>query len=395
MISPVMPTYARAPLSFERGEGCWLIDDKGDRYLDFGAGIAVNALGHAHPALVEALSDQARRLWHTSNLYRVPGQEKLAELLIEHTFADTVFFTNSGAEAMEGCLKAARKFHSHNGPPERTPFVTFEGPFHGRTMFTIAAAGQDKLVNGFGPMPESFDRVPFGDHEALKAAIGPETAAVVIEPVQGEGGIVPVPAQCLKGLRELCDDHGVLLIFDEIQCGMGRTGKLFAHEWSGIEPDLMAVAKGIGGGFPVGAFLATETAAAGMTAGTHGTTYGGNPLAMAVASKVMEIMIAPGFLEHVSRVSGALRQGLEGLVAAHPDVFEHVRGEGLMLGLKCKTANMDVVNSARERGLLLVPAGDNVVRILPPLIIEQAEIDEALRRLEAAATSLESGEKAA
>ncbi|MEL6277465.1 MAG: aspartate aminotransferase family protein [Pseudomonadota bacterium] len=395
MISPVMPTYARAPLSFERGEGCWLIDDKGDRYLDFGAGIAVNALGHAHPALVEALSDQARRLWHTSNLYRVPGQEKLAELLIEHTFADTVFFTNSGAEAMEGCLKAARKFHSHNGSPERTRFVTFEGSFHGRTMFTIAAAGQDKLVNGFGPMPECFDRVPFGDHEALKAAIGPETAAVVIEPVQGEGGIVPVPAQCLKGLRELCDDHGVLLIFDEIQCGMGRTGKLFAHEWSGIEPDLMAVAKGIGGGFPVGAFLATETAAAGMTAGTHGTTYGGNPLAMAVASKVMEIMIAPGFLEHVSRVSGALRQGLEGLVAAHPEVFEHVRGEGLMLGLKCKTANVDVVNSAREKGLLLVPAGDNVVRVLPPLIIEQAEIDEALRRLEAAATSLESGEKAA
>ncbi|MEO1505560.1 MAG: aspartate aminotransferase family protein [Pseudomonadota bacterium] len=395
MISPVMPTYARAPLSFERGEGCWLIDDKGDRYLDFGAGIAVNALGHAHPALVEALSDQARRLWHTSNLYRVPGQEKLAELLIEHTFADTVFFTNSGAEAMEGCLKAARKFHSHSGSPERTRFVTFEGSFHGRTMFTIAAAGQDKLVNGFGPMPECFDRVAFGDHEALKAAIGPETAAVVIEPVQGEGGIVPVPAQCLKGLRELCDDHGVLLIFDEIQCGMGRTGKLFAHEWSGIEPDLMAVAKGIGGGFPVGAFLATETAAAGMTAGTHGTTYGGNPLAMAVASKVMEIMIAPGFLEHVSRVSGALRQGLEGLVAAHPDVFEHVRGEGLMLGLKCKTANVDVVNSAREKGLLLVPAGDNVVRVLPPLIIEQAEIDEALRRLEAAATSLESGEKAA
>ena len=395
MINPVMPTYARSPLSFEKGEGVWLIDDKGDRYLDFAAGIAVNALGHAHPAMVEALTDQARRLWHTSNLYTSAGQTAVAQKLVEHTFADTVFFTNSGAEAVEGCLKTARKFHTHNGNPERTRFVTFEGSFHGRTMFTIAAAGKGKLVDGFGPMPDCFDRAPFGDIEAVKAMVGPETAGILIEPVQGEGGIVPAETQFLRDLRAICDEHGILLILDEIQCGMGRTGKLFAHEWAGIEPDVMAVAKGIGGGFPVGAFLATERAAAGMVAGTHGTTYGGNPLAMAVASKVLDIILEDGFLEHVSRVSGALRQGLEGLVAGHPELFESVRGEGLMLGLKCKVTNTDVVQAAREEKLLTVPGGDNVVRILPPLIITEADAAEAISRFEAVATRLRGGQQAA
>lgn len=388
MITPVMPTYARAPLSFVKGEGPWLITDTGDRYLDMGAGIAVASLGHANPVLIAALEDQARRLWHTSNLYNIPNQQALAERLVEHTFADTVFFTNSGTESMECAVKMARKYHSAKGAPERHRIITFEGSFHGRTLGMISAAGSEKLTKGFGPMLPGFDILPFGDHDALTAAITDETAAILIEPVQGEGGIRPVPAQCLKGLRDLCDQHGILLIMDEIQCGVGRTGKLFAHEWAGVEPDIMAVAKGIGGGFPLGACLATEDAASGMTAGTHGTTYGGNPMACAVGIAVLDEMLKDGFMEHVSRLSGHMRQGLEGLIASHPDVFELVRGEGLMLGVKCKVPNMDVVNAGYAAHLLTVPGGDNVIRILPPLNLTIEEVDEALRRLDQAAGSL-------
>lgn len=388
MIDPVLPTYARAPLAVERGEGCWLVDEQGRRYLDFGAGVAVNAFGHAHPRLIAALTEQAGKLWHSSNLYRVPGQERLARRLIEATFADTVFFTNSGAEAMECAVKMARKFHSWNGAPERFRMIAFEGSFHGRTLATIALAGAEKLTAGFGPMPDGFDHVPFGDHAALEAAISPETAAIVIEPVQGEGGIRPVPAQCLRGLRELCDRHGILLVFDEIQCGYGRTGRLFAHEWAGITPDIMAAAKGIGGGFPLGACLATERAASGMVAGTHGSTYGGNPLAMAVGEAVIGMVLEDGFLDRVSQAAGRLRQRLEGVAASHPGVLKGVRGEGLMLGLICAAPNTEVVAAARDAGLLLVGAGDNVARVLPPLILSDSEIDEGAARLEAACAAL-------
>ena len=391
MIAPVLPTYARAPVAFERGEGPWLFDEAGEKYLDFGAGIAVCALGHAHPALVAALEGQARRLWHTSNLYGIPGQQELAERLVGATFADTVFFTNSGLEAMECAIKMARKFHSHEGNPQRWRIVTFSGAFHGRSLATIAAAGQEKLVKGFGPMPEGFDHVPFGDHDALRAAITDETA-ILIEPVQGEGGIRPVPYQCLRGLREMCDEHGILLIMDEIQCGMGRTGRLFAHEWAGEDatPDILAAAKGIGGGFPLGACLATERAAAGMTGGTHGSTYGGNPLAMAVGNAVMTEMTAPGFMDHVTEVAGLLRQRLAGLADEFPDLIETVRGEGLMIGIKMRGegTNGALVNAARERRLLTVPAGDNVVRILPPLIINAEHIGTAVDTLTEACQSL-------
>lgn len=388
MIDPVLPTYARAPLSVARGEGCWLWDTEGRRYLDFGAGIAVNVLGHAHPVLVEALTSQAQTLWHTSNLFEIPEQQRLAQRLVDVTFADTVFFTNSGAEAMECAIKMARKFHSHHGHAERYRIISFEGSFHGRTLATIAAAGQDKLVAGFGPMLEGFDHVPFGDHEALRAAIGPETAAIMVEPVQGEGGIRPLPGVCLRGLREMCDEHGLLLIYDEVQCGYGRTGRFFAHEWSGATPDIMGVAKAVGGGFPLGACLATEHAAAGMTAGTHGSTYGGNPLAMAVGNAVLDVVLAEGFLPRVSEAAGRLRQRLEGLVAANDDLLESVRGEGLMLGLKCKASNVALVNAARDAGLLLVPAGDNVARLLPPLNVSDEEIDEAVRLIETACTAV-------
>ncbi|MEO1001247.1 MAG: aspartate aminotransferase family protein, partial [Pseudomonadota bacterium] len=337
-----------------------------------------------HPKLVAALEAQARRLWHTSNLYRIPNQERLAELLVENTFADTVFFTNSGTEAMECAVKMARKHFAATGS-DRHRIVTFEGSFHGRSLGMISAAGSAKLTDGFGPLLPGFDHVPFADHEAIEGAIGPETAAILIEPVQGEGGIRPVPPQCLKGLRDLCDREGILLIMDEIQCGVGRTGKLFAHEWAGVTPDIMAVAKGIGGGFPLGACLATEEAAAGMTAGTHGSTYGGNPLACAVGVAVVEEVLSDGFLDRVSRAAGRLRQGLEGLVGSHPEVFELVRGEGLMLGLKCKVPAGDLIAAGYAERVITVPAADNVARILPPLTITDAEIDEALTRLDRAA----------
>ncbi len=388
MIDCVLPTYSRADLAFEKGEGAWLITTDGRRMLDFGAGIGVNALGHAHPALVRAIKDQSEKLWHVSNLYQIPQQRALAEKLVEATFADTVFFTNSGTEACELALKMARKYWFDKGQPDRVEIIAFEGAFHGRSSAGIAAAGSEKLTKGFDPLLPGFVHLPFGDHEAVRAAITERIAAILVEPIQGEGGIRVLPDQCLKGLRDLCDENGVLLILDEVQCGMGRTGRLFAHEWAGIEPEIMMVAKGIGGGFPLGAVLATENAASGMIAGTHGSTYGGNPLGCAVGLAVMNIVAEREFLEGVSRKAGQLRQALEGLVASHSDIFEGVRGTGLMLGLKCKAKNTDVVAAGYAHDILTVPAADNVVRLLPPLIISQGDIAEAIDRLNAAATSL-------
>jgi len=388
MIASVLPTYSRAPLSFVKGEGSWLIEADGRRFLDLGAGIAVNALGHANPSLVEALTTQANALWHTSNLYQIPQQTALADRLVEHTFADTVFFTNSGTEACELAVKMARKYFYDKGQPERVEIITFSGSFHGRSSAGIAAAGSEKMTKGFGPLLPGFVHLEFGDHDALTAAISDKTCAVMVEPVQGEGGIRLLPDACLKGLRDLCDQHGILMILDEVQCGVGRTGKLFAHEWSGVTPDIMMVAKGIGGGFPLGAVLATENAASGMTAGTHGSTYGGNPLGCAVGCAVMDIVTDPAFLSDVNRKAGLLRQKLEGLVAAHPDVFETVRGSGLMLGLKCKAAPGDVVNAGYATEVITVPAADNVVRLLPPLTITDEEIAEAVSRLDRAAFTL-------
>ena len=383
----LLPTYNRTPLRFERGEGSWLIEASGDRYLDFTSGIAVNALGHAHPALVEVLKTQAEALWHVSNLYTIPAQEALAEALVAHTFADTAFFTNSGTEAAELAIKMVRKYWHDQGQARET-ILTFEGAFHGRSTGAIAAAGSEKMTKGFGALMPGFRTLPWGDHDALRDALDDTVAAVMIEPVQGEGGIRPLPDQCLKGLRDLCDQTGALLVLDEVQCGMGRTGRLFAHEWAGIAPDIMMVAKGIGGGFPLGAVLATAKAASSMSAGTHGSTYGGNPLACAVGAKVLEIMTEDGFLDAVSRKGALLRQKLEGLVAAHPEVFEEVRGQGLMLGLKCRAQNSDIVKAAQTAHLLTVPAADNVIRLLPPLTITEEEITEALTRLERAASSL-------
>jgi acetylornithine/N-succinyldiaminopimelate aminotransferase len=389
MISAVLPTYNRAPLAFVRGEGSWLETRDGSRYLDLGSGIAVNALGHAHPALVKALTEQAGKLWHVSNVYTIPEQQRLAEMLVDRTFADTVFFTNSGTETAELAIKMARKYWYEKGQPDRVQIVAFEGAFHGRSTGAIAAAGSEKMVKGFGPLMPGFTHLKWADHDAIRAAITKDTAAVMIEPIQGEGGIRTVPDQCLKGLRDLCDETGALLIFDEVQCGMGRTGKLFAHEWSGISPDIMMVAKGIGGGFPLGAVLATEAAAAGMVAGTHGSTYGGNPLGCAVGAKVLELVSDPAFLDSVSARAAQFRQGLEGLVASHPTIFEAVRGQGLMLGLKCRVPNTDVVRAGYDQQILTVAAADNVLRLLPALNIPEADIAEALRRLDAAAAALE------
>ncbi|WP_300035837.1 aspartate aminotransferase family protein [uncultured Roseobacter sp.] len=388
MIPTILPTYSRAPMSFVKGEGSWLVEADGRRFLDLGAGIAVNALGHAHPALVAALTDQAGALWHTSNLYQIPKQQELADKLTAHTFADTVFFTNSGTESCELAVKMARKYWFDKDQPERTEIITFSGSFHGRSAAGIAAAGSEKMTKGFGPLLPGFVHLEFGDHDALTAAITENTAAILIEPVQGEGGIRPVPDQCLKGLRDLCDEHGILLILDEVQCGVGRTGRLFAHEWAGISPDIMMVAKGIGGGFPLGAVLATEEAASGMTAGTHGSTYGGNPLGCAVGCAVMDVIADRDFLAEVNRKAGLLRQKLEGLIAAHPDVFESVRGSGLMLGIRCRAANTDIVAAGYASEVLTVPAADNVIRLLPALTISDNEIAEAVSRLDAAATAV-------
>ena len=388
MIASILPTYSRAPLTFVSGVGSWLTESDGRRFLDLGAGIAVNALGHAHPALVDALNTQAGALWHVSNLYNIPAQQQLADALVEKTFADTVFFTNSGTEACELAVKMARKYWFEKDE-DRSEIITFTGSFHGRSSAGIAAAGSEKMTKGFGPLLPGFTHLEFGDHDALNAAISEKTAAILVEPVQGEGGIRPLPDACLKGLRDLCDQHGILMILDEVQCGMGRTGKLFAHEWAGIAPDIMMVAKGIGGGFPLGAVLATENAASGMTVGTHGSTYGGNPLACAVGAKVMEIISDDAFLAEVNRKASLLRQKLEGLVASHPDVFEEVRGSGLMLGLKCKAANTDVVAAGFDQAVLTVPAADNVVRLLPALNIPDDDIGTAVERLAAAALQMQ------
>ncbi|MGD9786282.1 MAG: aspartate aminotransferase family protein [Hyphomicrobiaceae bacterium] len=378
-----MPTYARQDLVFARGEGAWLETDTGERYLDVGSGVAVNALGHAHPHLVSALQDQAQRLWHTSNLYRVEGQERLATRLTELTFADRVFFCNSGAEACEGAIKTARRYHFARGEHQRTRIITFSGAFHGRTMTALSAAGNPKYLEGFGPEAGGFDHVPFGDHAALEAAIGPETAAIMIEPIQGEGGVRTVPDQCLKGLRDLCDRNGILLVLDEVQTGIGRTGRLFAHEWAGIEPDIMAVAKGLGGGFPVGAILATEDAASGMTAGSHGSTFGGNPLAMAVGNAVLDIVAEKDFLTEVERKALRFKQALAAVHDAHPETVLEVRGRGLLMGLKlaADVQPADLVKAAIAEKLLTVGAADNVVRVLPPLTISDTEIAEAVTRL--------------
>lgn len=389
MISPVMPTYARADLAFERGEGCWIYGVDGRRFLDFGTGVAVTALGHAHPRLVKALTEQAGKLWHCSNLYRVPGQERVAKRLIEKSFADTVFFCNSGAEAMECALKMARKYQDAVGQPERYRCITVEGAFHGRTLATIAAGGQEKHLKGFEPAVDGFDQVPFGNMNALRAAITEKTAAIVVEPIQGEGGIRPAEADYLKKLRQAADEFGLLLIFDEVQTGMGRTGSLFAHEQAGVAPDVMALAKGLGGGFPVGACLASEKAAQGMTAGTHGSTFGGNPLAMAVAETVLDVMLEPGFFERVRTMGALLKESLARVVKEHPSSLKSVRGQGLMLGLVCQRPNTDIVNACYEQGLLTVLAGDNVVRVLPPLIVGEAEIKEGCDKLRAALTVLE------
>jgi acetylornithine/N-succinyldiaminopimelate aminotransferase len=387
--SSLLPTYVRADLAFERGEGAWLTSTTGERYLDFGGGIAVASLGYAHPHLVAALTEQAQKLWHVSNLYQIPQGERLAKRLADATFADLVFFTNSGAEALECAIKMARKYQSTIGHPEKFRTITFEGAFHGRTLATIAAGGQKKYLDGFGPPVEGFDQIAFADHQAVQKAIGPNTGAILIEPIQGEGGIRPVPPQCLRGLRALCDEHGLLLIFDEVQTGVGRTGRFFAYEHCGIHPDIMAVAKGIGSGFPMGVCLATTDAAKGMTSGTHGSTFGGNPLAMSVGNAVLDIVLAPGFLERVQRMGLLLTQRLAELADRHPSIIAEIRGAGLMVGLKTKVPNNDLVTAARREKLLTIPAGDNVVRLLPPLIVDAAVVSEAVQRLDAACIRLQ------
>jgi acetylornithine/N-succinyldiaminopimelate aminotransferase len=386
--SPIFDTFAPAPLAFEHGDGVRLYTDDGREFLDFGAGIAVSSLGHSHPHLVAALSEQASKLWHVSNLYEIPGQKRLAARLCAATFADKVFFTNSGAEALECCFKTARRHHFGAGNPERVDILTFEGAFHGRTLATIAAGGQEKYLEGFGPKAPGFIQLPFGDEDAVKEAVGETTAAIIIEPVQGEGGIRPASGTFLRFLRQICDENDILLIYDEVQTGVGRTGKFFAYEWSGAAPDLMAVAKGIGGGFPLGACLATKEAASAMQIGTHGTTYGGNPLAMAVGNAVLDVVLEEGFLEDVSEIALYLRQQLAELSDGFPDLIEEVRGEGLLLGLKCKIPNGDVVTAFRDAGLLSIPAGDNVVRLIPPLIITIDDVREAKEKMQRALAAI-------
>lgn len=374
----ILPTSGA---TFTSGEGVWLETDQGEKYLDFTAGIAVNSLGHCHPHLVESLKTQAEQLWHISNLFQVTGQSKLADRLTANTFADKVFFTNSGVEAMECAIKTARHYHFSNGQPDRFEIVTFEGAFHGRSTATIAAGGQEKYIEGFGPKAPGFIQVALNDVDALKEAISENTAALLIEPIQGEGGLRYVPTEFLKLLRDLCDETGALLIFDEIQCGVGRTGKLFAHEWSGVTPDIMAVAKGIGGGFPLGACLATEEAAQSMVPGTHGTTFGGNPLAMSVGNAVLDVVLDEGFLENVQDVALLLRQGLAELTDTYPDIIEEIRGQGLMIGIKCKTPNIELLGAMRDEKFLAVPAGDNVIRLLPPLTLTKDEARDGLSRI--------------
>ena len=386
--SHLLPTYARVNLAFERGEGAWLIATDGERYLDFSSGVAVNALGHAHPRLVAAVTEQAQKVWHVSNLYQVPEAERVATRLCEASFADVVFFCNSGAEAMECSIKMARKYHSVNGAPERYRTITFEGAFHGRTLATLAAGGQKKYLDGFGPVVEGFDQVPFADLDAVKRAIGPATAAILIEPIMGEGGVRVVEPSFLRALRELCDLHGLLLVFDEVQTGMGRTGELFAYQRTGATPDIMALAKALGGGFPVGACLATSEAAKGMTTGTHGSTFGGNPLAMSAANAVLDVMLEPGFLDRVRHTALLLKQRLAEIKDRYPSVIAEVRGEGLLVGVRAVVPAAALVDALRAERMIAVPSGDNVVRLLPPLIVSEQEIAEGVARLDRACAQL-------
>jgi acetylornithine/N-succinyldiaminopimelate aminotransferase len=386
--SHLLPVFARVDLGFERGEGAWLIATDGERYLDFTSGVAVNALGHCHPHLVKALQEQATKLWHMSNLFKSPDGEKLAGRLCEHSFADLVFFANSGAEAMECAIKVTRRHHAAKGHPERYRIVTFDGAFHGRTLATLAATGSAKYLEGFGPPLDGFDQVPLGDLEAVRRAIDHQTAGILIEPLQGEGGVRSAPHAFFKALRQLCDDNGLLLIFDEVQTGMGRTGDLFAYKRTGVAPDVMPLAKALGGGFPIGACLATANAAQGMTPGSHGSTFGGNPLAIAAANAVLDVMLKPGFFEHAQKMSLSLKQKLASVVDRHPGVLTEVRGEGLLIGLKAVVPSGDLVTALREERLLTVGAGENVVRFLPPLIVTEAEIEEAVARLERACAKL-------
>ncbi|MBN9006250.1 MAG: aspartate aminotransferase family protein [Rhizobiales bacterium] len=386
--SHLLPVFARADLAFESGEGAWLVGTDGGRYLDFTSGVAVNALGHCHPHLVAALQAQATKLWHMSNLFKSPDGERLASRLCEQSFADFVFFANSGAEAMECVIKVVRRYHASKGHPERYRIITFEGAFHGRTLATLAATGSAKYLEGFGPPMDGFDQVPFGDIEAVKRAIGPQTAGILIEPLQGEGGVREPSHAFLRALRQLCDERGVLLAFDEVQTGMGRTGDLFAYKRVGVTPDVMSLAKALGGGFPIGACLATAEAASGMTPGSHGSTFGGNPLAVAAANAVLDVMLKPGFFDHVRKMSLLLKQKLASVVDRHPDVLAEVRGEGLLIGLKAVVPSGDLVNALRDEKLLTVGASENVVRFLPPLIVNEAEIEESVQRLEQACAKL-------
>jgi acetylornithine/N-succinyldiaminopimelate aminotransferase len=394
MNSSILETYARIDLSFERGEGAWLEGSDGRRYLDFGGGIAVTCLGHCHPHLVQALVEQSAKLWHVSNLFRIPQAERLAQRLTDATFADKVFFTNSGVEAVECAIKIARKYHAAGGHPEKYRLITFEGAFHGRTLAAIAATGNPKYIDGFGPKVDGFDQAPFGDLEAVERMIGPETAGILIEPIQGEGGVRPAPPHFLRQLRELCDQNGLMLIFDEVQTGMGRTGRFFAHEGSGATPDIMASAKGIGGGFPLGACLATEDAAKGMTIGSHGTTYGGGPLATAVGNAVLDVILEPGFFDRVAKIGLALKQKLAQVQDAHPAVIEEIRGEGLMLGVKlcAPWQNAAFADAARAEGLIVIPAGDNTVRLLPPLVVDAKDVEEGIARLSAGCARIQAGQ---
>jgi acetylornithine/N-succinyldiaminopimelate aminotransferase len=387
--SHMLPSYARVDLAFERGEGAWLIASNGDRYLDFASGVAVNALGHSHPHVVEAITEQAKRVIHVSNLYRIPEGERLAERLCALTFADLVFFANSGAEAMEGVIKMVRKYQSANGRPERYRIITFEGCFHGRTLATLAAAKNKKHLDGFGPEMDGFDQVPMGDIEAVKRAITPETAGILIEPVQGEGGVRPASPQFVRALRQLCDERGLLLAFDEVQTGVGRLGDMFGYQKLGVTPDVMGLAKGLGAGFPIGAVLATAEAAKGMTPGTHGSTFGGNPLAAAAGNAVLDVVTEPGFLDHVRRIAILMRQRLAEIKDRHPTVIEEVRGDGLLIGLKCRIPNGELIDALRAEKLLSVAAGDNVARLVPPLIVTEAEVAEAMTRLDRACVAIE------
>ena len=381
MISALLPNYARADLAFERGEGAWLWTVDGRRFLDFGSGIATASLGHGHPHLSKAIAEQAAKVMHVSNLYRIPGAERLAQRLVDNTFADSVFFCNSGAEANEGMIKMMRRAMFDAGKPERFRFIVFEGAFHGRTLATLAATGNAKYLEGFGPVVEGFDQVPFNNMNAVRDKVGPATAGIIVEPIQGEGGVRPADMQFLRDLRAVCDEYGIILGFDEVQSGMGRTGKLFAYEWSGITPDVMSAAKGIGGGFPLGAVLAKEQYAKALKPGTHGTTFGGNPLACAAGNAVLDVILAPGFLEDVQRKGNKLRSELDKIAREFPQVYEDARGMGLLQGLKCVLPQGEVQAACVAEGLMAITAGDNVLRLAPPLVVTDADLDEAVAML--------------